>query len=33
MKFKIVADSASDMLTLDDVPFTAVPLKMWIMRR
>lgn len=27
MKFKIVADSASDMLTLDGVPFTSVPLK------
>ena len=27
MKFKIVADSASDMLALDGVPFTSVPLK------
>ncbi len=27
MKFKIVADSAADMLTLDAVPFSSVPLK------
>ena len=27
MKFKIVADSASDMLVLDEIPFSSVPLK------
>ncbi len=27
MKFKIIADSAADMLTIDSVPFSSVPLK------